>query len=458
MSDRANWLAGHNDATAWVVWAVAAAVLAGLAVARPGANTVANNYRLAALAWVQGRDMYTPGADGWLYPPQAAVLFVPFALLPEGLGEGAWRVAIVMVYAWAVWRVSRVAVGGAASDGGGGGGGGGGVGDGGGGGGGDGGGAPGRISVFFPATLLALPAGLGAMHNGQSNVPVGAMMALAAAEAALGRHWLSAAWGGLGTAVKPLGVVVSVVLGLVGVVRGVGGVGGEGVGEGGSQRRRRVVAAWVVAGVVVAGFPLVSHTSVAYAWGQTLAGLAKLGEVAAYDGRRFADIEGALETLGVVGPEASLTWLRAVALAGMVALCVAAVAQLGQRWGTLVTGAAVCACVVVFNPRSEGNSYVIVGLWPSVIGGVALLVWRRAWLGWGLIGVAVCLAGAHLVQPGGKDYTVKPLVSLAMVCVLAWLVAGGRRRLEALRRGGAMYTAQALERQPDASAARGGLS
>lgn len=410
VGDRANWLAGHNDATAWVVWAVSAAVLAGLAWARPGVNTVANNYRLAALAWVEGRDMYTPGADGWLYPPQAAVLFVPFAVLPEGPGEAAWRVAIVMVYAWGVWRLSRVAVGPAGS--------------------GPMGtgpawrvpGAGSRVSVFFPATLLALPAGLGAMHNGQSNVPVGAMMALAAVEAAAGRRWLSAAWGGLGTAVKPLGVVVSVVLGLVGVV-------GEGRG---SARRWRVVCAWVVAGVVVAGFPLVSHGSLGYAWEQTLAGLAKLGEVAAYDGRRFADIEGALETLGVVGEEASLTLVRAAGLAAMVALCVAGVRRLGERWGTLVAGGVVGACVVVFNPRTEGNSYVIVGLWPAVLGSVALLVWGRGWLGWGLIGVAVCLAGAHLFQPGGKDYTVKPLVSLAMVGVLGWVVAGGRRRLEGL--------------------------
>ena len=65
-------------------------------------RSVVPSYRIGALSWLAGRSLYDEvmGVGGFVYFPQAAILFVPFALLPEVLGEVAlasleyWRICI----------------------------------------------------------------------------------------------------------------------------------------------------------------------------------------------------------------------------------------------------------------------------------------------------------------------------------------------------------------------------
>ena len=67
-------------------------------------------YRYAALAWIHGQRIYElSGIGGFTYFPQAAILLVPFALLPPALGEIAWRLVSIAVFAFGIWAAVRAA-------------------------------------------------------------------------------------------------------------------------------------------------------------------------------------------------------------------------------------------------------------------------------------------------------------------------------------------------------------
>src|SRR5687768_10391283 len=75
---------------AWLLWGVLFLVIAVLIV-RGDKRTVVNHYRAAAHAWMAGEPLYNDTGHGFLYLPSSAVLFVPFAMLPDVLGDIAWR-------------------------------------------------------------------------------------------------------------------------------------------------------------------------------------------------------------------------------------------------------------------------------------------------------------------------------------------------------------------------------
>jgi len=93
---------------AWIAWAVLLAVVCGVILAG-SKRTVTPYYTEAALSWTEGSDIYRGSGTGFLYCPQAAIAFVPFAWLPTTPREIAWRVLTIGVFAAGVWRLSRLA-------------------------------------------------------------------------------------------------------------------------------------------------------------------------------------------------------------------------------------------------------------------------------------------------------------------------------------------------------------
>jgi hypothetical protein len=384
LSTPARWTDPANDRTAWGLWVVTTVVLCAMVVAKPDANSVTANYRHAALAWLEGRPMYAPGADGWLYPPQSAILYVPFAapsLLGTAgllLGECLWRVGSVGLLALSVFRLSSLANAWPR--------------------------AP--SSWFFVMTLLTLPGAIGSLRNGQANVPLAATIVLTFEALARARWWGGVGWVILGLMTKPLGVVTLLLAGAV-----------------------HCSKLWWRLALGVGVFlllPLV-HTDWAYAVGQYRAGIAKMGEAASFDARRFADLGGMLETFGLE-PSA---WMM-TAVRGVAALAVLGLVWLARRrtkpHAAAVVAVVLTACyLVLMNPRTEGNSYVILAPGAAALACLALFgraarAHRRGGvIGWLLVGACVLLGTAHLVHIGvGKDYWIRPLVAL----VLAFGVAG----------------------------------
>src|SRR5512132_746242 len=78
-------------------------VAATVAVMMNSLRSTLPPYRFAALNWIHGINLYDlSGIGGFTYFPQAAILIVPFALLPPMVGEVAWRLVNVAVFAFSL--------------------------------------------------------------------------------------------------------------------------------------------------------------------------------------------------------------------------------------------------------------------------------------------------------------------------------------------------------------------
>src|SRR4051812_9875003 len=92
-------LALLHDRSAWLRWAVglwtvAVLVVCSRAALAPARNSVYPIFTGAAANWMAGAGLYGatyPDRDVYRYSPLVAGLYVPFALLPDGLGAVLWR-------------------------------------------------------------------------------------------------------------------------------------------------------------------------------------------------------------------------------------------------------------------------------------------------------------------------------------------------------------------------------
>ena len=96
---------------AWFGWAALFLVIAAMIMA--GNTRVAiPTYWIAASNWIGGAGLYDgTGVGGFVYLPQAAILFVPFAVLPRVLCEVLWRVVNIGTFAVGLRSFSRNAGG-----------------------------------------------------------------------------------------------------------------------------------------------------------------------------------------------------------------------------------------------------------------------------------------------------------------------------------------------------------
>ena len=121
----------------------------------PTRTGVVPNYRFAATHWWDGTSMYPGGTHGFLYAPPFAVLFTPLSLLrPEVLGEILWRAFGFGLFGWALWGLAKINS------------------------------SIGRLRTtaptFLSLVLLAVPAALASLNNGQTNLPLSACLVLTA--------------------------------------------------------------------------------------------------------------------------------------------------------------------------------------------------------------------------------------------------------------------------------------
>ncbi len=407
-----NWIEPGTARAGWIAWGVLAIAAFVMGVVGK-ANSVTGNYRAASHAWIHSERMYFPGGDGWLYPPQSALLFVPMHALPERLGEGVWRCAWVALMAWAVWRLTRVLnrvrevapafdrvgwldrgtftrsdrAGSTAASGAG-------------------------YDLFFLVTLLTIPACFGSVQNGQTNMPLGAAIVLACVSVAERRWWWCVAWCAFGLVCKPLMVVPILLL----------------------------VACWfrplawrMALGLVVfAALPLL-HWNWEYALREYHAGVLKVFEAGSLRDRAFANLGGLLADTRLQIPDAAMTAIR-LATAGLVlAACWLSARRDGATRGALVTLALATAYLMLMNPRTEGNSYCVLG--PALAAWTALELTRpvrarhAGFVSAVLIVGCILLGIAHLITgpiySRGSDLSLRPLVALAFGGLVFWRVLRG---------------------------------
>jgi hypothetical protein len=94
---------------AWGLWGVAIFLVSILVFIHPFDTNLCSTFSPSSRNWWAGRDLYfTASIDGFLYFPQFAILFSPFAFAGNPIGDTAWRVAGLLLYCIGLWRLARL--------------------------------------------------------------------------------------------------------------------------------------------------------------------------------------------------------------------------------------------------------------------------------------------------------------------------------------------------------------
>jgi alpha-1,2-mannosyltransferase len=304
-----------------VLWILTTLVIAVIAIVQPH-RCIAVIYRAAALAWMNGEPLYAPGLHGYLYFPTGTLVYMPFLALPEPFASHLWRITLSAILFFSIRRYARLIDPRAASY------------------------AAGAIS------MLSAPAATIDLLRGQMTLLMFALLLHATIDLATGRERRAGLILAAALFVKPLALVPALLV--FATVPG--------------ARRGLAVGALV-------GFLLsLVHDDPIYAVGQWVAMTTKLTTAAAPDSGTWFDVGAALKTAGLLDPAATLFDLRAAAAAACLALAFLATRRLDSRTAAITTMSLGCCYLLLFNPRVEEGSYVMLAV---LAGGAAVVEGAR---------------------------------------------------------------------------------
>jgi len=318
---------GRTDTGTWAkagvaVWIGLLLALTIVTFAAPDRQSVLGYYRLGSAGFWAGTPIYTPATSfGFMYLPTFAVAFTPFELFGERPGEALWRLVSAGLLTWSLWRCARRTA------------------------------PPGRaFEAFGLALLVAAMGSAAALQNGQSTTLLTAA-SLLAFEAAWERRPLeAAAWATLALIAKPLAIVAWLLVG--------------------ATRPRTIPWLILLTGLAIA--------------------LPYAVRPAPYVNSLYSDF-GAL--MMNISPETNAPWndfrapfgvvgLRIAPAAAYAIRALAALATLATVWGlsraadpyraVIAAAALACAYMLLFNPRTELNSYVMMAASFGLAAGVLL--------------------------------------------------------------------------------------
>ncbi len=363
---------------AWLVWLAVAVAVSALAL-NGYRRSVVPAYRTAALAWMDGRSLYTNDGSGFLYFPQAAILYVPFAVLPERLGEALWRIVGIGVFAWGTYRLAGQARMRSTQDG------------------------------FALASLVVLPLAWDCARNGQATLLLSGLILSATVDFTEGRFTRSAVALSLGLAIKPLAIVPG---GLLAVLD------------------RRMFWRLTVGGFLCLASPFVFQNPGYAAWQYTVCWQSL--QVKAHVGvvELWAQPFSVLQLIHVNIPETLQTVVRAAAGIAVVGMSWIARRRLEPPRLSIFLYAVAATYLMLFNPRTENNSYAMLAPAIGVMFAEAIAakgVCREAGL---LILIAAGIVGGNrigsLLVPDVKPIWLAPIMA---TCFAVYLVAKFRAEI-----------------------------
>ena len=350
----------HAVRNMWIVWFLFFAIISVIVAMPSNRRTVTPIYRTSSINWFEGRDLYTRGIDGYLYLPHQCILYAPLSRLPFPVAEILWRAFCIGVLALAVWRLARF------------------------------GGRSNGRELFPLMSLLVIPTALECARNGQVNLPLAALMAFAGIDLADRRWWTATLWLVLALALKP---VVMVMLALAAILY--------------APMRWRLAAGLAV----LFAFPFLTQQP-SYVWNQYRLYTVKLQVAGSPDELDyFSDIFGLLGAMGINVPAALRTVLRLAAAALTLFLCRIALKDRGHVLGTLFFYTFNVCYLMLFNPRTENNTYVIAGMPMALFASLAILSdgWRR--IGFALAALVPIMSASYEITRG-VNHWVCPAVCL----------------------------------------------
>jgi hypothetical protein len=283
-------------------------------VFNPDRTGVVPNYRFASSHWWLGESMYPGGTHGFLYAPTFAVLFTPFYLIqPAVFGEIVWRLFGFGLFGLGLWRLAAILnqenSGQRKSE-----------------------------STFGLLVLLAVPASLAAINNGQTNLALSASLVLLCIGIRNEKWNFAAACLTLALVLKPISLVPWLLAFSVFAPIRIPLLGG-------------------IAALGIIGF---IHPDPTYAFGQWIEFGTKLFHSYAPVNLRVSDLFGMLEKAGFphLLPFSSL--IRVVASGTALWFIFWKYRRGGSMNGSWGLWFSTVIIWTLFNPRVETNSYVLV--------------------------------------------------------------------------------------------------
>ncbi len=329
------------------IWLIYGAVIAAIVAVQPDRRTVTTEYQRATANWWGGEKSLYRKKNGYLYLPQFAMLYTPYELLPDRVGEPLWRVTCIGLLAWALWAAaSRITPDKAAA-------------------------------VFLTSTLLVLPSTFASARNGQVNLPLAALFLFIALALARERWWLAAFLLGMTLAMKPIAIAPVLVCAAL-------------------YPRLRLPMAGILAAFAAAPF---LHPRPSYAAGEYVAFFKNLTGAGNPTGDSWCDFAGMIRRFGLELPSPVQLAARAFAGLGTLWLSWRAILTFDRLRGAFAVVLLTVVYLMLFNPRTETNSYVMLAAFVALLAAIDGLSLRRPAAAAGLAFFAVILGSENYGWP-----------------------------------------------------------
>ena len=290
------------------MWFVALFCVSALIWVAPLLRSDCLTYFLAARNWWEGKDLfaYNYNIDGFLYFPQFAIVYTPFKLLGMTAGQIAWRAAGIALLSTGVWRLGRIF-------------------------------CPEKSSIIFAlATLATMPPALASLRNGEANLQIAGMMLHAAADLSRRRWWVATMWLCLGIVVKPIMIVMLLLAGAV----------------------YRPLIPRLIGGIILVILLPYAFQRPEYVTEQYRS-YVHWTQVATDPPGLFCNIRGLFGKAGWVMSQPTFKILGTIAAAATLWLCLIAGRWWKEPWRAFFILGFAAVYLMLFNPRTESNSYVI---------------------------------------------------------------------------------------------------
>lgn len=351
---RAGW-------SAWFVLATIISLTVVYSIAIDQERSVTPAYRSAVMNWFTGQPLYNMSGHGFLYLPQAALTFAPWALLPHGASEVVWRLCIIYALAYACYRINEKL------------------------------GGDGRS--FWTISICTTVLAWGCARNGQSTLAITAMMMLAAIDLSESRWWRATVLLSLAVAFKPLAIVMVMLAAAIYP----------------QVSWRMAIGMFVVA---VAPFLTQRPDYVMSQYVDCVRSLQVTFNVG--ENEKWAQFFGMLEVARINLPGPVRTGLRLAAAVGTLFACWKAARVLAPQRAAHYLFAFSACYLMLFNSRTEGNTYAMVGPVYGVLLAEALfrLKDQRA-ASWMIAAVSLSVLNyelAILISPRPDAIWISPLV------------------------------------------------
>jgi Glycosyltransferase family 87 len=328
-------------------------------------RSVTPSYQSAVVNWFAGEPLYSMEGHGFLYLPQAALTFAPWAMLPHTPSELVWRWCMIGVLGASCLRLTRL--------------------------------VGGDDRWFFAISLSSVVLAWGCARNGQSTLLITGLMILAAADLSEARWWRATILLSLAFAFKPLAIVMILLAAAV---------------------YPRISWRLAIGLLFVAVVPFMTQRpdyviSQYRACVQNLEITFEVGETGLW-----AQFFGMLQVAGIEFPSAARTAIRLLAAATTLFACWKASRVLSPERGAFYLFSFASCYLMLFNSRTEGNTYTMIGpVYGALLAEAAFQLKNRTSTAWLIAAVVLTVANyelAVLVTPRPKAIWISPLVCVGV--------------------------------------------